>query len=113
MERKLLSAKTKVNRILKQMGDATLDWTIQISLNSIEPDKVSYACQIHVPARGVQPLTWICDTWEELMEKLDKAGKEINEDVVEIAFHNAEIARCEKLINYHKEKISEITDKES
>lgn len=113
MEKKLLSAKTKVNKILKQMGDATLDWTIQVSLNSIEPDEVSYACQINVPARGVQPLTWICKSWDELIEKLDKAGKEINEDVVEIAFHEAEIKRCERLANYHQEKIKEITDKES
>ena len=112
MEKKFKSAKLLVNKILKQLGDSTLDWTIQISENSADPGHISYACMVHVPAQKLEPITWVCDSWEELEAALEKSAKELNRDLVEVAYHKGEISRCKRLGAYHEEKIKEILGEE-
>jgi hypothetical protein len=109
MEKEFQRAKRLVNKILKQLGDATLDWTIQVNENSADPNHRTYGCMIHTPSERLEPLTWVKDSWEELNEALEKSANELDRDLIDIAEHEAEITRCKRLIAYHEEKIKELT----
>ena len=109
MEKKLKNLVKYINKIIKNFGDNTADWTTQISLNSADPGKINYACMIHTPFDGVEPLAFVCDSYEELEDKLKQASKDLNRDLVEIVYHQSEIARCERLSKYHEEKIKELS----
>lgn len=111
MEKQLKSVRNLVNKIIKNLGRSDLDWTVQVSINSTETDKVKYCCQIQAPANGLEPLTWICDSWDDLEAQLKSSVKNLDSDAVQRAWHEAEIARCEALIKYHKAEL-EKDDKE-
>lgn len=100
-------ARKLVNTIIKNIGRADIDWTIQVSMNSVRPEKMAYCCQIEAPANGLQPLTWVCESWDELMSKLEIASKGIDKDAIQKAWHEAEIKRCQSLIKYHEDALKE------
>lgn len=108
MEKELKSARTLVNRIVKNFNRNDLDWTVQVSINSTRPERVNWCAQIEAPANGLQPLTWVKESEKELLEALKLAEKGLNQDEVDKAYHEAEIARAEALIKYHKEAIEEL-----
>ena len=105
MEKELKSARMLVNKIVKNFKRNDLDWTVQISINSTRPDRVNWCAQIEAPANGLQPITWIKESYAELEEALKIAGKALDQNAVDKAYHEAEIARAEALIKYHKEAI--------
>lgn len=98
-----------MNKILKNLKNNTLDWTYQESISSIHPEKVTYAVQLEPPTPGLAPVTWVCDSYEELKTKLEASEKYLDVEAVEKAWHETEIKRCESLIKYHKESLE--TDK--
>jgi len=110
-KKELKGLRKQVQAILKSLGDSSLDWTIQISLNSIEPDKVKYCCMIHIPTEGVAPITWVCDSLLELQTKLNKAAKDLNPDMVQIAWHQGELKKIDSMKQYHERAIEELMDK--
>ena len=69
MEKKFKELRSKVQKILRNIKNANCDWTLQISLNSTEPNKVKYCCMIHIPTEGIAPITWVCDSFEELEQE--------------------------------------------
>lgn len=91
--------------IRKSLKDNTLDYTVQVSISSLEPAKVKYAALISSPAKGVQPITFVFDKFEDLKNTLVAAETEINRDQVEIAFHQDRITSYENKIQQHKERI--------
>lgn len=91
--------------IRKSLKDNTLDYTVQMSISSLEPSKVKYAALISSPAKGVQPITFVFDKFEDLKSALIMAETEINRDKVEIAFHQDRITSYENKIQQHKERI--------
>lgn len=105
MEKSLKSARNRLNKIVKNIGRNDLDWTVQISINSTRPDRINYAAQIEAPANGLQPVTWVYDSWEELEKNLKLAEKGLDQDAVERAWHESEIQRAEALVKYHKEAL--------
>lgn len=107
MENNFKKAKVLINKILNNLGDSSLDWTLQVSENTANPGKITYGCMIHVSDR-LEPLVWTCESWDELLEKLKKASKELNEDMVQIAYFQGEINRCDRLKHYYEEKIKEV-----
>lgn len=107
MENNFKKAKTLINKILKNLGNAKLDYTIQVSENTANPDRITYACMIHVSDK-LEPLVWTCSSWEELLDKLTKASKDLNENLVRIAEYQSEIDRCKRLSKYYEEKIAEL-----
>lgn len=96
-----------MNKILKNLKNTTLDWTYQESISSIHPDKVSYAVQLEAPAPGLAPVTWVCDSYDELKVKLEASEKYLDVEAVEKAWHESEIKRAESLIKYHKEALND------
>lgn len=109
MEKEFLKAKRLVNNILKKVKDASADYTIQVSENTANPGKITYACMIHVSSR-LEPLTWVCDSWDELFEGLEKAGKDLNQTLIEAAYYQGEIDRCKRLIKFYEDKMESLDD---
>ena len=106
MEKQLEEARKLVNKIVKNIGRNDLDWTVQISINSVRPNRINYCAQIEAPANGLQPITWVYDSWDSLIENLKKGVKGLDEKAVEKAWHESEIQRAEALIKYHQEAIN-------
>lgn len=105
MEEKLKEARKLVNKIAKNLGRNDLDWTVQLSINSTRPERINYCAQIEAPANGLQPITWVCDSWEELEKSLKKSEKGLDQEAVEKAWHTSEIERAKALIRYHEEAL--------
>ena len=110
MERKLKSARNIVNKIVKNIGRSDLGWTVQASINSTSPDVVNYCAQIESPANGLQPVTWILDSYEELMEALKLSEKGLDDKAVEKAYLEAQLVRSETLHKFYEEKLKELEE---
>lgn len=110
MEKELKQARNLVNKIVKNFNRNDLDWTVQISINSTRPDRVNYCAQIEAPANGLQPITWVKESYPELEKALKLAAKGIDQDAIDKAYHEAEITRAEALIKYHKEAIEKLAE---
>lgn len=105
----LLELEKLAKRVIrKSLKDNTLDYTVQMTMSSLEPGKVKYAAQISSPAKGVQPITFIFDTYEDLKSSLTEAEKEIDKDKVELIFHQSRVNSLETKIQAHKERIVQI-----
>jgi hypothetical protein len=83
--------------IRKSLKNNTLDYTVQISVSSLEPNKVKYSTMISSPASGVQPILFTYDSFALLEAALETAVKSYNPRAIEIAYH-------ENRINTHKAK---------
>ena len=91
--------------IRKSLKDNTLDYTIQFTVSSLEPGNVKYAALITSPANGVQPITFVYDSFDLLKAALEESEKEFNRQKVEVAFHNSRINTYETKILAHKERV--------
>lgn len=96
--------------IRKSLKDNTLDYTVQITMSSLEPGKLKYACQISSPANGVQPITFIFDSYKLLEESLKEAEKELNRPKVELAFHQNRVNTFKNKIEQHEARIKVLED---
>lgn len=104
--------KTIKKIIRKSLKDNTLDYTVQISMSSIEPDQVKYAAQISSPAKGVQPITFTFNTFKELQAALEASVDEIDREKVERVFHENMVNSLTNRIEAHKARIKQIDDGE-
>lgn len=112
VKEQLLTLEKHVKKILrKSLKDNTLDYTIQFSVSNVDtPGKVKYAAMISSPAKGVQPITFMADSFEEL-DAILKAGIDgINRKEVEITFHQSRINSYESRIAQHKERMEKLND---
>lgn len=112
MDKELKTARNLVNKIVKNFGRNDLDWTVQASVSSVHPDKVVYCAQIEAPANGLQPLTWIKDSWKELEDSLKLAEKGLDQEAVDKAYYESEIQRAKQKQEFFEEKLKEL-EKES
>lgn len=110
MDKELLRARNLVNKIIKKFKRSDLEYTIQASISSVHPDKVVYCAQIEAPANGLAPLTWICNSKEELIEKLTLSEKGLNQKAVEKAYIEAEIKRAKEKQGFFEEKLMKLND---
>lgn len=112
MDKELKKARILVNKIIKNLKRSDLDYTIQMSISSVHPDKISYCAQIEAPANGLAPITFVKDSWAELEKALVKAEKELDSEAVEKAYYASEIKRAEEKRKFFEEKLMEL-EKES
>lgn len=94
------------------LKDNTLDHVVQISLSSQEPEQVKYSAQISSPAKGVQPITFVFDNFNDLKASLEASVKEINREDVELAFHENMLNTLKNRIEAHEKRIEEIKNGE-
>ena len=100
-----------VNQILKNLNRNDLDWTVQVSISSLESRGLTYSCQIQSPSNALQPVTFIKKSYKELKEALEVAAKELNTDQVSLAYNNAEIKRSKEKLDYHKKEAKALEKK--
>lgn len=112
MDKELLKARNLVNKIIKKFKRNDLDYTVQLSVSSIHPDSVKYCAQIEAPANGLQPITFVKDSYKELINALELAEKGLNQDEVDRAYYNSQIEASKAKIKYFEDKIKEL-EKES
>ena len=110
MDKELKRATVLVNKIVKNFKRNDLDWTVQLSVSSIHPDKVSYCAQIEAPANGLQPLTWVKGSWKELEDALKLGEKSLNQDEVDKAYYKSEIERAKQKQQFFEEKLKELEE---
>lgn len=101
-------AKLMKKVIRKSLKDQTLDWVVQKTISSMEPDQVKYAAQISSPAAGVQPIIFTFNTFNDLKNALVESQKELNKEQVELTFHQSRINTYENKIQAHKARIVQI-----
>lgn len=112
VKEQLLTLEKSVKKILrKSLKNNTLDYSIQFSVSNVDaPGKVKYAAMISSPAKGVQPITFMADSFEEL-DAILKAGIDgINKKDVELTFHQSRINSYESRIAQHKERMEKLND---
>lgn len=109
----LLKLEKHAKKILrKSLKDNTLDYTIQFTVSSMEPGKIKYATQISSPAKGVQPITFIFDKFEDLEASLIEAIDGIDKRKVELTFHESRIDTYKSKIEQHKSRVEKLNDPE-
>lgn len=91
--------------IRKSLKNNTLDYTVQITTSSLEPGKLKYACHISSPASGVQPITFVYDSFDLLVAALEESEKEFNPQKVEVAFHESRINSYKGKIAMHEKRV--------
>lgn len=96
--------------IRKSLKDNTLDYTVQITVSSLEPGKLKYAAQISSPAKGVEPITYIFDNYDALEASLIKSATAINRTEVEKTFHQSRINTYKNKIQQHEARLTIISD---
>lgn len=105
----LLELEKLVKRVIrKSLKDNTLDYTVQFTISNLEPGVVKYAAQISSPANGVQPITYIFDSFADLKNSLIESETEIDRQKVELTFHNSRINTYKNKITAHETRIAEI-----
>lgn len=107
--RKIDKEAQKLKRSLKR---ADLDYTVQISMNSAQPNEIHYALSMTAPAQGLAPIMFINKSSEDLITMIKAAQKNFDADAVERAYHEAQIKACENTILGHKERLEDM-DKEA
>lgn len=112
MDKELLKARNLVNKIVRKFNRQDLDWVVQLSVSSVHPDKVSYCAQIEAPANGLQPISWVKDSYKELEDVLKLAEKGLDQDEVDKAYYNSQIEASKAKIKFFEEKLKEL-EKES
>jgi poly-D-alanine transfer protein DltD len=98
--------------IRKSLKNNTLDYTVQLTVSSLEPSKIKYAAQISSPEKGVQPITFVFDSYKTLEASLEEAIKELNPIKVEEAFHENRINTYKNKIQQHEARLTIIRDPE-
>lgn len=106
---KLLELEKLVKKVIrKSLKDNTLDYTVQFTVSNLEPGKVKYAAMISSPAKGVQPITFVYDNFNDLVAVLSESEKEINKKNVEVAFHKSRVSTYKSKIEAHEARIKQI-----
>lgn len=109
----LLTLEKLVKRIIrKSLKNNTLDYTVQISVSTLEPGKVKYSAMISSPNKDVQPILLSYDNYATLEAALKEAEKEYNPRTVEIAFHESRINTFKSKIEQHEARKKQLEDPE-
>lgn len=79
MEKKLLKAEKTIKKIMRKVfKNSLLDYSVQVTVSSLEPNKIKYGVFISSPSRHVQDVTFMFDSFEELDKTLQECLKEWN-----------------------------------
>ena len=110
----LLTLEKLVKKVIrKSLKDNTLDYSIQFSVSNLEdPGKVKYAAMISSPSKGVQPITFMFDNFNDLEASLKEAEKSIDRKSVELTFHQSRINNYKRQIQLHEARMEKLNDPE-
>ena len=107
---KIEKAVVKLQNKLKR---ADINYTVQVSIASVDPTKVTYAAQLTPPADSLAPITFIDhESADSLVAQIKASTKHIDLEKVEVAYHKAQIEACERTKLAHEERIKAIENPE-
>lgn len=117
-DKELEATLRKVERIVaktkRKLGRHDLEYTVQASINSTRPKAVAYAAQLTPPSQNLAPITFISHTGtEDLIKQVKAFLEDVDQDKVEIAYHEAQIVACKNTIKAHEESIEKIKGKDA
>lgn len=95
-------------KLRNNLRRADIDYTVQVSISSTDPQTVIYAAQMTAPANGLMPVRILAPSADTLIEKIKVATKHIDEKAVEIAYHKAQMEACDRTKAGHQERIDEL-----
>ena len=102
----LLKLEKLVKKVIrKSLKNNTLDYTVQITVSSIEPGKLKYAAHISSPAPGVEPVTMVFDSYGLLEGALEESVKEFSPRKFEIAFQQNRMNTFKNKIAQHEKRV--------
>jgi hypothetical protein len=79
VEKKLLKAEKTIKKIIRKVfKNSLIDYSVQVTVSSLEPNKIKYGVFISSPSRHVQDVTFMFDSFEELDKTLQECLKEWN-----------------------------------
>lgn len=99
--------------IRKGLKDNTLDYTVQYSISSLDPSKIKYSAMISSPSRGVQPITFVHDSYNELKSVLEASITDLNRENIELTFHQDRVNMYTNKIEAHNARIKQIESGEA
>lgn len=102
----------EVIKIIKKIGDMSLDYNIQISIDCMHPNIVHYGVWIQPPANRINRLSWLTTDFDSLLKQLqDFANNKYASAVgVEIVWHQAQIEACQETIKHHEDEIAKLEE---
>lgn len=85
MEKELRKSRKQIVDLLKKIKRGDLDWTIQVSLNSPEPDVIKYSAWIASPERNLfEDIIFSETSFEALWERIKKFSENVNVEEMNI-----------------------------
>lgn len=96
--------------IRKGFKDNTLDYTVQISISSMEPGKVKYGFMINGLKKEIQPIALSYYSYQDCKNVLEGMLKEVNPLEVEMSFHQGRINVYTNAISSHEERLKYIEE---
>lgn len=113
IESDLKNIEKAIVRLRNKIKRVDLDYTVQVSISSVDPTVIMYAAQTTSPAKGLAPITFIEKSPEVLVQKIKAFTKNTDYDAVEEAYHKAQIEACKRTIMGHEERLAEMEDEKS
>lgn len=107
----LKSLQSEVIKIVKKMGDMSLDYNIQVAIDCMHPNQVHYGVWIQPPANRINRLSWLTTDFDELLKQLkDFADNKYTSAIgIEMTYHQAQIDACKETIAHHEQELEKLT----
>lgn len=113
VKKSLLEAEKLVQKIKKKVKRNDLDYTIQYVMDSTNPSVLKYALRITPINEALGPITIVADTGKELLEKLQyRLDNGLEENELQIAYHESMVKNLENTIKFHKERAEALKKEE-
>lgn len=95
-------------KLKKKVKRNDLEFTIQVSLSTVDPGQIYYSLRFTSMVDGVAPMTFIKKSPEDLVEALKAQLDNLDEEAVERAYHAAQIEHASRTITFHEERLEEM-----
>ena len=109
MEAKLKKTRKLILKLLKKLKRSDLEWTIQPSMNSPEPDVIKYSAWIASPNdRVFENIIFSEYSWEDLWKRIENFTNNVNDENIAIMKYEELKRQREsdlKMIEEHLEKL--------
>lgn len=75
-----------------------------MSRSNLEPGQTKYAVGIDSPRKGIQPITFSYDSYNDLKKVLEASVETLDRKAIEIAFHEDRINSYKNRLIAHEER---------
>lgn len=102
----ILELEKLVKKVLrKAFKDPTLDYTVQISVSSLEPGKIKYGFMLNGLKKEIQPIAVSFYSYNELKNMLSALLTEVDLVALEKMFHQGRVNVYTNAISSHEDRL--------